>query len=129
MEPYFKSSMKGNSPTIRNNIHVPVYKNVFDWLKCVINNAIEHHRYVSYVEHGKKRGKLLWLFLAIGETFRQNKKNFTKLSLFQSIKYNMNTYRILDGCEEIWILCSSGKNNISRVSAANEGDIGFDIRT
>jgi hypothetical protein len=29
-------------------------------------------------------------------------------------------YRILDGCEETWILCSSGKNNISRVSAANE---------
>ena len=29
-------------------------------------------------------------------------------------------YRILDGCEEIWILCSSGKNNISRVNAANE---------
>ena len=29
-------------------------------------------------------------------------------------------YRILHGCEKIWILCSSGKNNISRVSAANE---------
>ena len=28
--------------------------------------------------------------------------------------------RNIDGCEEIWILCSSGKNNISRVSAANE---------
>ena len=34
--------------------------------------------------------------------------------------YEINIYRILDGCEEIWILCSSGKNNISRVSAANE---------
>jgi hypothetical protein len=32
----------------------------------------------------------------------------------------VHIYRILDGCEEIWILCSSGKNNISRVSAANE---------
>ena len=31
-----------------------------------------------------------------------------------------NKYRILHGCEKIWILCSSGKNNISRVSAANE---------
>jgi hypothetical protein len=40
-----------------------------------------------------------------------------------------NIYRILDGCEEIWILCSSGKNNISRVSAANEWDIVFDTRT
>jgi hypothetical protein len=37
-----------------------------------------------------------------------------------------NIYRILDGCEEIWILYSSGKNNISRVSAANEWDIVFD---
>ena len=33
---------------------------------------------------------------------------------------NVNIYRILHGCEKIWILCSSGKNNISRVSAANE---------
>ena len=32
----------------------------------------------------------------------------------------INIYRILDGCEEIWILCSSGKNNISRVSAARD---------
>ena len=31
--------------------------------------------------------------------------------------------RILHGGEKIWILCSSGKNNISRVSEANEWDI------
>jgi antirestriction protein len=43
--------------------------------------------------------------------------------------YRIHIYRILDGCEEIWILCSSGKNNISRVSAANEWDIVLDTRT
>ena len=32
-------------------------------------------------------------------------------------------YRILDGCEEIWILCSSGKNNLVR------RDIVLDTRT
>jgi hypothetical protein len=37
--------------------------------------------------------------------------------------------RILDSCDEIWILCSSGKNNISRVSSANEWGIVFDTRT
>ena len=42
------------------------------------------------------------------------------LNYFYSYFILQHIYRILDGCEEIWILCSSGKNNISRVSAANE---------
>ena len=37
--------------------------------------------------------------------------------------------RILHGGEKIWILCSSGKNNMSRVSAANEWDIVLATRT
>ena len=42
---------------------------------------------------------------------------------------NLHIWRILHGGEKIWILCSSGKNNISRVSAANEWDIVLSTRT
>ena len=36
---------------------------------------------------------------------------------------------MLHGCGKIWILCSSGKNRISRTSAANVGNIVFATRT
>ena len=38
-------------------------------------------------------------------------------------KNSCDILRILHGGEKIWILYSSGKNNISRVSEANEWDI------
>jgi len=38
-------------------------------------------------------------------------------------------YRILQGGKKIWILCLSGKNYMSRVSAAHEWDVVFATRT
>jgi len=38
-------------------------------------------------------------------------------------------YRILQGGKKIWILCLSGKNYMSRVSAAHEWDVVFAART
>ena len=32
---------------------------------------------------------------------------------------------IIDGCNEIWILCSSGKNDISRVRKQRTNEISF----
>jgi hypothetical protein len=51
---------------------------------------------------------------------KDGKGNFGKTAAKLLLEGMVYTYRILDGCEEIWILCSSVKNNISRVSAANE---------
>ena len=50
--------------------------------------------------------------------------NYLQIKLHY-INYNYK----LHGGEKIWILCLSGKNNISRVSAANEWDIVLATRT
>ena len=54
-------------------------------------------------------------------------------SFMQLIKCNAFNFtyieRILHGWENIWILCSSEKNNIPRVNAANESDIVLATRT
>jgi hypothetical protein len=47
------------------NIAYMLYKNVFDWLKCVLNNLIEYD---------KKRGKCLALFWKILSTPDHEKK-------------------------------------------------------
>ena len=60
-----------------------------------------------------------WLFEMLFK-IQENGAFLLEMSLFA-----LKIQRILHRSEKIWILCSSGKNNSSRVRAANEWDIVF----
>ena len=68
-------------------------------------------------------GNVRLVFGAIWQIFGNLRKvvgNLRKIIKKRRHQYVYIIKRILHGGAKIWILCSSGKNNISRVSAANE---------
>ncbi len=69
--------------------------------------------WVKYLTSYKDNGFGIWSADGTVQTYDINHETTTNMDINK-------IYRILHGCEKIWILCSSGKNNISRVSAANE---------
>ncbi len=64
----------------------------------------------------------LRLFLFFSEALLKyvNVKSKSNVREYSFIFVYRPIYRILHGCEKIWILCSSGKNNIPRVSVEKE---------
>ncbi len=83
-------------------------KNVYYIPKIMVTNVRSLVRKIEEVQEFLNRNQISIAFVT--ETWLQP-------TITDSV---VNIYRILHGCEKIWILCSSGKNNISRVSAANE---------